>query len=170
MGGTNSIPGKISKAMRSKIRPLYRHLLPVPALLIFQLAFGCSVAKRSVPTVSDSPLIGGWHQVSLGVGDELRHCPVSVTVANGGVISCSNKDTVEFKSNGTFTAKFPDANIFAVGTWRLDGNVLSVTFTAPREVAGINRSTAIQFDKRGNTITTNSTIEGTSTTEIYVRE
>ena len=164
------MPEKICKAMRSKIRPFYRHLLPVSALLIFQLTFGCSVAKRSVPAASDSPLIGGWHQVSIGVGDELRRCPASMALANGGVISCGNKDTVEFDSDGTFTAKFPDANISAAGTWRADGNVLSVTFTAPREVAGNNRSSTIQVDKMGNSVTTNSIIEGTPTTEIYVRE
>jgi hypothetical protein len=77
---------------------------------------------------------------------------------------------VEFKLDGTFIAKFSGSDIQAVGSWRLNGSTLLITFATPPEVAGINRSSTVEVGQDAKTITIKSINGNMSIAETYVRE
>jgi hypothetical protein len=130
-------------------------------------ALGCAASSR--PMTIASPLIGTWHQTTLGSGAESKPCPAQISVSDGETLTCGEHDTVEFKPDGTFLAKFSGREIQAFGTWRLQGSTLRVRFTAPPEAAGSTRSTAIDFTQGGKAMTINAITAGTPTVETYVR-
>ena len=70
----------------------------------------------------------------------------------GSTTSCSGNDMIEFDPNGTFTATFSGSSVKGSGTWRLTGNNLALTFTAPPNVAGRSQSATIRFGEGGNAI------------------
>ncbi len=85
-------------------------------------------------------------------------------------MTCGADDTVEFKSDGTFIAKFSGGDIRADGTWRVQDSTLLVTFTAPPEAAGVNRSTTVEFTQDGRTMIIKAVTGGAPTVESYVRD
>jgi len=129
---------------------------------------GCAASSR--PATSTLPLIGRWHQTTLGAGNESKPCPAQIVVLDGGVVTCGEQDTVEFKTDGTFLAKFSDRDLEAVGTWRVQDSTLVVTFTAPQEAAGISRSTEFEFTQDRQSMTIKVITGGTQSVETYVRE
>jgi len=139
-------------------------------LLVVHLALGCMSATRSSPNSTTSSLIGEWRQITLRVADESKACPTYFIVADGDQISCSAHDTVEFKPDGTFIAKFSGRDIQAIGSWRLTGSTLLISFAAPPEVAGINRSSTLEVGQDAKTITIRSNSDNMSIAETYVRD
>jgi len=139
-------------------------------LLFVHLALGCMSANPSLPNPTTSAIIGEWRQVTLRLGDESKTCPTYFIAADGDQISCSSHDTVEFKLDGTFIAKFSGSDIQAVGSWRLNGSTLLITFATPPEVAGINRSSMLEVGQDAKTITIKSINGNMSIAETYVRE
>jgi hypothetical protein len=139
-------------------------------LLVVHLALGCMSATRSSPNSTTSSLIGEWRQITLRVADESKACPTYFIVADGDQISCSAHDTVEFKPDGTFIAKFSGRDIQAIGSWRLNGSTLLISFAAPPEVAGINRSSTLEVGQDAKTITIRSNSDNMSIAETYVRD
>jgi len=139
-------------------------------LLVAHLALGCMSATRSSPNSTTSSLIGEWRQITLRVADESKACPTYFIVADGDQISCSAHDTVEFKPDGTFIAKFSGRDIQAIGSWRLNGSTLLISFAAPPEVAGINRSSTLEVGQDAKTITIRSNSDNMSIAETYVRD
>ena len=139
-------------------------------LLVVHLALGCMSATRSSPNSTTSSLIGEWRQITLRVADESKACPTYFIVADGDQISCSAHDTVEFKPDGTFIAKFSGRDIQAIGSWRLNGSTLLIGFAAPPEVAGINRSSTLEVGQDAKTITIRSNSDNMSIAETYVRD
>jgi hypothetical protein len=77
---------------------------------------------------------------------------------------------VEFKPDGTFIAKFSGRDIQAIGSWRLNGSTLLISFAAPPEVAGINRSSTLEVGQDAKTITIRSNSDNMSIAETYVRD
>jgi len=69
-----------------------------------------------------------------------------------------------------FTATFSGSTVKGSGTWRLTGNNLSLTFTAPSNVAGKNQSATIRFGEGAKTISISSRLGETPTTETYTRQ
>jgi hypothetical protein len=137
-------------------------------LLIF--LFGCSTrGGGSLPSAS-SPLVGRWRQTSIATGNQSAKCPATMPLPGGSTTSCSGNDVIEFNPNGTFTATFSGSSVKGSGTWRLTGNNLSLTFTAPTNVAGRSQSATIQFGEGAKTININSKLGETPTTETYTRQ
>ena len=136
-------------------------------LAIGLAAPGCAGLSRTAAITS--PLIGRWRQTGLGAGNESKPCPAQISVSNGRAVTCGYHDIVEFKADGTFAAKFSGGDIQAVGTWRIQDSTLLVTFTAPPEVAGIRRSTTIEFSGGGKIMSINAITANTPTVETYVR-
>lgn len=145
-----------------------RTILALVGLTMALTGSGCAAFSR--PATNTSPLVGQWRQTTLGSGTESKPCPAQISLADGGVVNCGQHDTVEFKPDGTFLAKFSAGDIQAVGSWRVDGSTLLVTFTAPQEAAGIRRSTAIEFMQDGQSMTIKTITGGTPTVETYVRD
>ena len=139
-------------------------------LLVAHLALGCMSATRSSPNSTTSSLIGVWRQITLRVADESKACPTYFIVADGDQISCSGHDTVEFKPDGTFIAKFSGRDLQAVGSWRQNGSTLLISFAAPAEVAGINRSSTVEVSQDAKTMTIKSNSNNMSIAETYVRD
>jgi hypothetical protein len=137
-------------------------------LIVGLTAAGCAGSSR--PASSTLPLIGRWHQTTLGSGSDSKPCPAQIAVLEGGVISCGEHDTVEFQPDGTFVAKFSGKDLQAVGTWHVQDSTLNVTFTAPQEAAGAKRSTEIEFTQDGQSMTIKTITGGTPTVETYVRD
>lgn len=129
---------------------------------------GCAGSLR--PASSSLPLIGRWRQTTLGSGDDSKPCPAEISVADGGLVTCGKHDTVEFKPDGTFIAKFSGRDLEAVGTWRVQDSTLAVTFTAPQEAAGVSRSTQFEFTQDAQSMTIKAITGGTPTVETYVRD
>jgi len=148
-----------------------RHIAFVmTALLVVHFALGCMSATRSSSNSLSSVVIGHWRQTTLRVADESKPCPAYFIVNQGGEISCASDDTVEFKRDGTFIAKFSGREIQAIGSWRLQGSTLLVSFAAPPEIAGINRSTRVEVGPGLETITIQSSTDDTPIAETYVRD
>ena len=147
-----------------------RIFFAIAGLLVAHLALGCMSATRSSPNSTTSSLIGEWRQITLRVADESKACPTYFIVADGDQISCSAHDTVEFKPDGTFIAKFSGRDIQAIGSWRLNGSTLLISFAAPPEVAGINRSSTLEVGQDAKTITIRSNSDNMSIAETYVRD
>ncbi len=131
-------------------------------------ASGCAASSR--PAIINSPVIGRWHQTTLGFGNESKPCPAEISVSDGGVVTCGQHDSVEFNPDGTFVAKFSGRDLEAVGTWRVQDSTLIVTFTAPQEAAGVSRSTEFDFTPDGQSMTIKAITGGTATVETYVRD
>jgi len=140
------------------------------ALLVGYFVFGCTSADRSSPSPVSSPLVGQWRQITLGVGKQSKQCPASFMVSDGGSISCGGHDTLEFRPDGTFVARFSNVGLLATGSWQLQGSTLRVTFTTPREIAGVSRSTTIEVGQGAKSVTIKTSTEGTPTVETYVRD
>ena len=140
------------------------------ALLVVHFALGCMSATRSSSNSLSSAVIGHWRQTTLRVADESKPCPAYFIVDHGGGISCASDDTVEFKPDGTFIAKFSGRDIQAIGSWRLNGSTLLISFAAPPEVAGINRSSTLEVGQDAKTITIRSNSDNMSIAETYVRD
>jgi hypothetical protein len=138
--------------------------------LLLLFLFGCSsTGGGSLPSAS-SPLVGRWRQTSIATGNQSAKCPATMPLPGGSTTSCSGNDVIEFNPNGTFTATFSGSSVKGSGTWRLTGNNLSLTFTAPPNVAGRSQSTTIRFGEGAKTINVNSRMGETPTTETYTRE
>jgi hypothetical protein len=138
--------------------------------LLLLFLFGCSsTGGDSLPSAS-SPLVGRWRQTSIATGNQSAECPATVPLLGGSTTSCSGNDVIEFKPNGTFTATFSGSSVKGSGTWRLTGNNLSLTFTAPPNVAGRSQSATIRFGEGAKTINVNSKMGETPTIETYTRE
>jgi len=152
-----------------EIRPRYIAFV-MTALLVVHFALGCMSATRSSSNSLSSAVIGHWRQTTLRVADESKPCPAYFIVDHGGGISCASDDTVEFKPDGTFIAKFSGREIQAIGSWRLQGSTLLVSFAAPPEIAGINRSTTVEVGPGPETITIKSSTDDTPIAETYVRD
>lgn len=136
----------------------------IAALLAVPFLSACSFGGSGNRGTSVSPLlVGRWRQISIATADASANCPASVTVGDGYSISCGGNDMLEFNSNGTFTATFSGSNVQGVGRWRLEGTKLLIFFTAPPNVAGINRSTTVKFRNGGNNVTINASSGGMST-------
>jgi len=140
----------------------------VIGLTIGLTAAGCAGSSR--PASGALPLIGRWRQTTLGSAIESKPCPAQIAVLEGGVVSCGQHDTVEFQPDGTFVAKFSGRDLQPVGTWRVQGSALIVTFTTPQEAAGISRSTEIEFSQDSQSMTIKTITGGTPTVETYVRD
>ena len=129
---------------------------------------GCVGSLR--PASSALRLIGRWRQTTLGSGNESKQCPAAISVSDGGVVTCGQHDTVEFKPDGTFVAKFSGRDLEAVGTWRVQDSTMVVTFTGPQEAVGVSRSTELEFTQNGQSMTIKAITGGTPTVETYVRD
>ena len=77
---------------------------------------------------------------------------------------------MEFKTDGTFIAKFSGRDLQAVGSWRQNGSTLLISFAAPAEVAGIKRSSTVEVSQDAKTITIKSNSDNMSIAETYVRD
>jgi hypothetical protein len=137
-------------------------------LLIF--LFGCSTGGGGNLPSASSPLVGKWRQTSITTGNQSAKCPATMPLPGGSTTSCSGNDMIEFHPNGTFTATFSGSSVKGSGTWRLTGNNLSLTFTAPPNVAGRSQAATIRFGEGGKTININSKLGETPTTETYTRQ
>jgi Lipocalin-like domain len=142
----------------------------VLAGLLLNFVFGCSTSgSGSLPTES-SRLVGRWRQAAIATGNQSADCPATMPLPGGSTTSCSGNDVIEFNPNGTFTATFAGSSVKGSGTWRLVGNKLSLTFTAPQNVAGRSQSTMIRFGEGAKTINIDSKLGETPTTETYTRQ
>jgi hypothetical protein len=144
--------------------------ISISGFLVLMSVFGCSTREGgSLPSAS-SPLIGQWRQTSIATSNQSAKCPATMPLPGGSTTSCSSNDMIEFNPNGTFTATFSGSSVKGSGTWRLTGNNLSLTFTAPPNVAGRSQSATIRFGEGGKTININSKLGETPTTETYTRQ
>ena len=144
--------------------------ISIGGFLLLTFLFGCSAGGgRSLPSAS-SPLVGRWRQTSIATGNHSAKCPATMPLPGGSTTSCSGNDMIEFDPNGTFTATFSGSSVKGSGTWRLTGDNLSLTFTAPPNVAGRSQSTTILFGEGAKTININSKLGETPTTETYTRQ
>ena len=142
----------------------------IGGFLLLSLLFGCSTrGSGSLPSAS-SPLVGRWRQASIATGNQSAECPATMSLPGGSTTSCSGNDVIEFHPNGTFTATFSGSSVKGSGTWRLTGNILSLTFTAPPNVAGRSQSATVRFGEGGKTINIDSKLGETPTTETYTRQ
>ena len=142
----------------------------ISGFLLLMFLFGCSTGGGgSLPSAS-SPLVGKWRQTSIATGNQSAKCPATMPLPGGATTSCSGNDVIEFHPNGSFTATFSGSSVKGSGTWRLNGNNLSLTFTAPPNVAGTSQSAIIRFGAGGKTIDINSKLGETPTTETYTRQ
>ena len=138
--------------------------------LLLMFLFGCSAGgEASLPSAS-SPLVGRWRQTSIATDNQSAKCPATMPLPGGSTTSCSGNDMIEFHPNGTFTATFSGSSVKGSGTWRLTGDNLSLTFTAPPNVAGRSQAATIRFDEGAKTININSKLGETPTTETYTRQ
>ena len=96
--------------------------------------------------------------------------PCGNSVSDGGVITCGQHDTVEFKPDGTFVAKFSGRDLEAVGIWHVQDSTMVVTFTGPQEAVSVSRSTELEFTQNGQSMTIKAITGGTPTVETYVRD
>ncbi len=138
--------------------------------LLLMFLFGCSTRGAGSLPADSSSLVGRWRQTSIATGNQSFECPATMPLPGGSTTSCSGNDVIEFNPNGTFTATFSGSTVKGSGTWRLTGNNLSLTFTAPSNVAGRNQSATIRFGEVGKTISINSRLGETPTTETYTRQ
>ena len=144
--------------------------ISIGGFLLLMFLLGCSAGRGgSIPSAS-SPLVGQWRQTSIATGNQSAKCPATMPLPGGATTSCSGNDMIEFQPNGTFTATFAGSSVKGSGTWRLTGNNLSLTFTAPPSVAGRSQSATIRFGDGGKTININSKLGETPTTETYTRQ
>ncbi|HEX6437491.1 MAG TPA: lipocalin family protein [Candidatus Binatia bacterium] len=144
--------------------------ISMSGFLLLMSLFGCSTRESvSLPSAS-SPLVGRWRQTSIATGNQSAKCPATMPLPGGSTTSCSGNDMIEFDPNGTFTATFSGSSVKGSGTWRLTGNNLALTFTAPPNVAGRSQSATIRFGEGGKTININSKLGETRTTETYTRQ
>ena len=144
--------------------------ISIGGFLLLMFLLGCSAGRGgSIPSAS-SPLVGRWRQTSIATGNQSAKCPATMPLPGGAPTSCSGNDMIEFQPNGTFTATFAGSSVKGSGTWRLTGNNLSLTFTAPPSVAGRSQSATIRFGDGGKTININSKLGETPTTETYTRQ
>ena len=144
--------------------------ISIGGFLLLMFLLGCSAGRGgSIPSAS-SPLVGRWRQTSIATGNQSAKCPATMPLPGGATTSCSGNDMIEFQPNGTFTATFAGSSVKGSGTWRLTGNNLSLTFTAPPSVAGRSQSATIRFGDGGKTININSKLGETPTTETYTRQ
>jgi hypothetical protein len=144
--------------------------IPIGRFLLLMFLFGCSTRGGGGLPSESSPLIGRWRQTSIATGNQSANCPATMPLPGGSTTSCSGNDVIEFNPNGTFTATFSGTSVKGSGTWRLTGNNLSLTFTAPPNVAGRSQSTTIRFGEGAKTININSKLGETPTTETYTRQ
>jgi hypothetical protein len=94
---------------------------------------------------SASPIVGRWRLTTMQASGLTLNCPGSLTVPSLGSVSCSDNDTVQYNSDGTFTASGniavngggitffgngPGANSTS-GTWQLSGDQLTVRVVYP---------------------------------------
>jgi hypothetical protein len=143
--------------------------ISIGGFLLLMFLLGCTTRGRdSIPSAS-SPLVGRWRQTSIANGNQSAKCPATIPLPGGSTTSCSGNDVIEFHSNGTFTATFSGSSVKGSGTWRLTGDNLSLTFTAPPNVAGRGQSATIRFGEGGKTINIESKLGETPTTETYTR-
>lgn len=144
--------------------------ISIGGFLLLMFLLGCSAGRGgSIPSAS-SPLVGQWRQTSIATGNQSAKCPATMPLPGGSTTSCSGNDMIEFQPNGTFTATFAGSSVKGSGTWRLTGNNLSLTFTAPPSVAGRSQSAIIRFGDGGKTVNINSKLGETPTTETYTRQ
>jgi Lipocalin-like domain len=144
--------------------------IAIGRFLLLMFLFGCSTrGGGSLPSES-SALVGRWRQTSIATGNQSADCPATMPLPGGSTTSCSGNDVIEFNPNGTFTATFSGSSVKGSGTWRLTGNNLSLTFTAPPNVAGRSQSTTIRFGESAKTININSKLGQTPTIETYTRQ
>jgi len=138
--------------------------------LLLMFLFGCSTRGAGSLPVDSSSLIGRWRQTSIATGNQSAKCPATMPLPGGSTTSCSGNDVIEFNPNGTFTATFSGSSVKGSGTWRVTGNNLSLTFTAPPNVAGKSQLATIRFGEGAKTININSKLGETPTTETYTRQ
>ena len=142
----------------------------ITGFLLLMFLFACTTrGGGSIPSAS-SPLVGRWRQTAIATGNQSAKCPATIPLPGGSTTSCSGNDVIEFHPNGTFTATFSGSSVKGSGTWRLTGDNLSLTFTAPPNVAGRSQSANIRFGEGGRTINVNSKLGETPTTESYTRQ
>lgn len=144
--------------------------ITIAGFLLLMFSFGCTTRRVSTLPSDSSPLVGRWRQTSIATGNQSAQCPATIPLPGGSTTSCSGNDVIEFNSNGTFTATFSGSSVKGSGTWRLTGNILSLTFTAPPNVAGRSQSATIRFGEGAKTINVNSKLAETPTTETYTRQ
>ena len=142
----------------------------ITGFLLLMFLFACTTrGGGSIPSAS-SPLVGRWRQTAIATGNQSAKCPATIPLPGGSTTSCSGNDVIEFHPNGTFTATFSGSSVKGSGTWRLTGDNLSLTFTAPPNVAGRSQSANIRFGEGPKTININSKLGETPTTETYTRQ
>lgn len=152
------------------MRQGFGRIVGLTGLLLLTVLFGCSARRNGSLPADSSLLVGRWRQTSIATANQSANCPATVPLSGGSTTSCSGNDVIEFKPNGTFTATFSGSSVKGSGTWRLTGNNLSLTFTAPQNVAGRSQSTTIRFGEGAKTININSKLGETPTTETYTRQ
>ena len=140
---------------------------PLIALALGAALSACAAAVDG-PKVSDG-LVGRWRQVSITTGDRSTQCPGSISLSDSLTTSCGDNDVIEFHPDGTFTATFSGRPVKGAGTWRLSGNSLALSFTAPPGVAGTSHSATVTFDDGAKTLRIVSSLVGAATTETYTR-
>ena len=144
--------------------------ISISGFLLLMSLVGCSTREGGRLPSASSPLVGQWRQTSIATGNQSAKCPATMPLPGGSTTSCSGNDMIQFNPNGTFTATFSGSSVKGSGTWRLTGNNLSLTFTAPPNVAGSSQSATIRFGEGGKTININSKLGETPTTETYTRQ
>jgi hypothetical protein len=137
-------------------------------ILLVALVPGCGAARNGTMASEAHELFGQWRRVSIASATQSATCPATLSLPGGITTSCGEKDTIEFRPDGTFAATFSDSPVRGVGTWRLNGNNLVLTFTAPPSAAGSTHSTTVTFANSGK-ITNNATLLGAPTTDTYDR-
>jgi hypothetical protein len=152
------------------MRESFGRIVGLTGLLLLTLLFGCSARRNGSLPADSSLLVGRWRQTSIAARNKSANCPATVPLPGGSTTSCSGNDVIEFNPNGTFTATFAGSSVKGSGTWRLVGNKLSLTFTAPQNVAGRSQSTMIRFGEGAKTINIDSKLGETPTTETYTRQ
>jgi hypothetical protein len=155
---------------QSYMRKCFVRIFLLGALPLLTAVFGCSARGSGTLPAGSSSLVGRWRQTSIASANQSADCPANLPLPGGSTTSCSGNDVIEFNSNGTFTATFSASLVKASGTWHLAGNNLSLTFTAPPNVAGKTQSTTIRFGDGGKTINVNAKLGDTPTTETYTRQ
>lgn len=142
-------------------------VLSPAGLALVALLAGCAATVNETKEPND--LVGRWRQVSIATGERSANCPASLSLPDGFTTSCGDNDVIEFHRDGTFTATFSGSPVKGAGTWRLAGNNLVLSFTAPPAVAGTSHSATVSFDNGGKTINIDAMLIGAVTTETYMR-
>ena len=116
---------------------------------------------------STSPIVGRWRLTKVQASGLTLNCPGSLTVPSLGSASCSDNDTVQYNSDGTFTASgnitvngsgvtFPgngSGSSTASGTWQLSGDQLTVHVTQPAGSGNQTATATAHFSGQNLTLT-----------------